>query len=149
MTVRTTGGSPAPPRRRADPFGPPLQPALDPTGADVDPDIATVPETGLPAVATPDATPAEAEGHDPAEVHRETRKEVRDARRRRRHLMVACAAVVVVCLALTILIVSMARQRPIGLPAPAPTSSVAAIANLSVSDVSPSHGAVAPPGGHH
>jgi hypothetical protein len=91
------------------------------------------------------------------EAPRETRKEVREARRRRRHLLAACATVVAVCLVLTILIVSMARQRPSGLPASASASASASeapragvvITSWSAPELIRSHGAVAPRGGHH
>ena len=84
----------------------------------------------------------------PREAPRETRREVREARRRRRHLLAACAIVVAVCLVLTILIVSMARQRPSGLPASGGTEGRGR-RHHSAPDLIPSHGAVAPRGGHH
>lgn len=159
MTVRTTGGSPAPPRRRADPFGPPPSTLRPPTDAgdgtlDETPDDGSPggPSAGAPTPAPPGPeTPAPGldSAEDRVEVARETRKEVREARHRRRQLMVACAIVVAACLVLTILIVTMARQRPSGLPAPTASRAEAVASYRSAPVPTPSHSAVAPQGGHH
>lgn len=151
MTMRTTGGSPAPPRRRADPFGPPppITAAPPSDGGDRTPDD-TAQVGGLATAPGPAARPSDAEQQEsePVEAPRETRREVREARRRRRHLLAACAIVVAVCLMLTILVVTMARQRPSGLPAPA-APRAGAVVTYSAPNLIPSHGAVAPRGGHH
>jgi hypothetical protein len=70
---------------------------------------------------------------DPAGVdpHRESRSELRAARRVRRRLMVACALVVAVCVLLTVLIVGLARDRSPGSSSLARTLSVGAPAPLS------------------
>jgi hypothetical protein len=155
MTVRTTGQSPAPPRRRGDALRspPPLVVPSDPDGGDpaADFEIGAPADVGdsattttTPAEPADGASPAKGEAVEPATVHRETRKEVREARRRRRQLMAVCAIVVAICLVITILIVTMARQRPSGLPAlGAPVGTVVAPL-LSVPHPSPGHGAVAP-----
>jgi hypothetical protein len=141
MTVRTTGQSPAPPRRRGDALRPPPSPIVAPPKADGE-GLADDLEVGFPAAVGASASPEGA--GEPAAVHRETRKEVREARQRRRQLMAVCAAVVAVCLVLTILIVSMARQRPSGLPAPGAPTGAVVVPLPSVPDPSPSRGAVAP-----
>jgi hypothetical protein len=153
MTVRTTGQSPAPPRRRGDALRPPPSPIVAPPKADGE-GLADDLEVGFPAavgesappppVETTDASASPEGAGEPAAVHRETRKEVREARQRRRQLMAVCAAVVAVCLVLTILIVSMARQRPSGLPAPGAPTGAVVVPLPSVPDPSPSRGAVAP-----
>jgi outer membrane biosynthesis protein TonB len=155
MTMRTTGGSPAPLRRRAERFGPP-PPATDaPPSVDGEAALDDTAQVDEPAT-TPDPVPPPSDTEQqPVEAPRETRREVREARHRRRQLLAACAIVVAVCLLLTILIVSMARQRPSGLPAATQASASAApragavITRWSIPEPIPSHGAVAPRGGHH
>ncbi len=156
MTMRTTGGSPAPPRRRADPFGPPPPIIGAPSdGDDMTPDD-TAQVGGLATAPGSTAQPSDAQQPQPqpqpepqpVEAPRETRREVREARRRRRHLLAAWAIVVAVCLMLTILIVTMARQRPYGLPAAA-APRAGSVVTYSAPNLIPSHGAVAPRGGHH
>jgi hypothetical protein len=170
MTVRTTGGSPAPPRRRAGPFGPPPSTAPAPDAGAGTPDQGApgqgapdlgAPDDGTPvaptagvAASAPPGPDAPAPGlrsadEDRVELARETRKELREARHRRRQLMAACAAVVAACLLLTILIVTMARQRPSGLPTPTAPRATAVVTYRFASDPIPSQSAVAPPGGHH
>jgi hypothetical protein len=160
MTVRTTGGSPAPPRRRADPFGPPPSTSTPPTEAgggtpdETLDDGTPLGSSARPSTSAPGAAEDPAPGRDsgveePVEVARETRREVREARHRRRQLMVACAVVVAACLVLTILIVTMARQRPSGLPVQTAPRAEAVATYRSAPVPTPNHGAVAPQGGHH
>jgi len=157
MTVRTTGGSPAPPRRSTDPFGPSQQITAPPPSGDAG-SVAMAGPVVLPGPTTAgeaavgDESIGQSATVGASAAHRETRREVRAARRRRRQLMVVCAAVIAVCLALTILVVSMARQRPSGLPAAvASVGAVTGVAGptLPVSRPFSNLGADAPLGGHH
>lgn len=153
MTVRTTGASPALPRRSTEPLGPPPPPDPVPIRRGEDASVDPSPATGAPTgggVEDGAARPPEAAL---SSSPRETRREVREARHRRRLLLAACAAVVAACLALTILVVSMARQRPSGLPAPLSAGGAAATARsvppFSTTAPFPYPGAAAPSGGHH